>query len=47
MARGGVGNGTASSGIRWLLDVRVVQLHSTKGNIVLFLEEEQMHGEMK
>ena len=47
MARGGVGNGIAASAIRWLLHGRVVQLHSRKGNTVLFLQEEQMHGEMK
>lgn len=47
VARGGVGNGMAASGVRWLLDSRVVQPHSRKGNTVLLLQDKQMHGEMK
>ena len=41
------GNGMAASGIKWLLDSRVVPQHSTEGNIILFLQVEQVHEEMK
>lgn len=44
---GGVGNRMAGSGTKWLLDSRVMQLHSAEGNIILFFLEEQVHGEMK
>lgn len=37
----------AVSGTKWLLDSRVMQLHSAEGNIILFFLEEQVHGEMK